>query len=188
VGAIVAEMVKLSPLFNGDSEIDELFRIFRLCGTPTEETWPGVTELEFYGAAFPLWPKLKLKPLLTAAPSHPGTPYVLLVTTYLTRFLCSCYHSHFLHSASVRVHMHACFLSYVYGIGVDDDLVDLIDKLLVYQVNTHAFFKVQTVAFLFLPVPSQSPTVCTLFALMWQPSKRLTIKNASDHPYFNAGN
>jgi cyclin-dependent kinase len=81
-------MVKLSPLFNGDSEIDELFRIFRLCGTPTEETWPGVSELEFYGPAFPLWPKLKLKPLLTAAPNHPG---------------------------------------------VDDDLVDLIDQLLVYQ-------------------------------------------------------
>jgi hypothetical protein len=28
-------------LFPGDSQIDELYRIFQLLGTPTEETWPG---------------------------------------------------------------------------------------------------------------------------------------------------
>ena len=32
----------------GDSEIDELFRIFRLFATPTEATWPGVTALPDY--------------------------------------------------------------------------------------------------------------------------------------------
>lgn len=32
-------------LFPGDSEIDELFRIFRLMGTPNEEVWPGVSSL-----------------------------------------------------------------------------------------------------------------------------------------------
>ena len=29
----------------GDSEIDELFRIFRTLGTPSEVVWPGVSKL-----------------------------------------------------------------------------------------------------------------------------------------------
>ena len=29
----------------GDSEIDQLFRIFRVLRTPTEYLWPGVTQL-----------------------------------------------------------------------------------------------------------------------------------------------
>jgi serine/threonine protein kinase len=37
VGCIFAEMASGVPLLPGDSQIDELFRIFRLCGTPTEE-------------------------------------------------------------------------------------------------------------------------------------------------------
>lgn len=48
VGCIFAEMVKKTPLFPGDSEIDELFRIFRIFGTPTEATWPGVSALPDY--------------------------------------------------------------------------------------------------------------------------------------------
>lgn len=56
VGCIFAEMVTQRPLFPGDSEIDELFRIFRLLGTPTEETWPGVTSLPDFKSAFPKWP------------------------------------------------------------------------------------------------------------------------------------
>ena len=41
VGCIFAEMVNRHPLFPGDSEIDEIFRIFRILGTPNENTWPG---------------------------------------------------------------------------------------------------------------------------------------------------
>ena len=39
----------------GDSEIDQLFRIFRILKTPTEETWPGVSELPDFKASFPSW-------------------------------------------------------------------------------------------------------------------------------------
>jgi hypothetical protein len=39
----------------GDSEIDEIFRIFRLLGTPDEEAWPGVTTLPDYKPTFPSW-------------------------------------------------------------------------------------------------------------------------------------
>jgi hypothetical protein len=42
-------------LFPGDSEIDQLFRIFRQLGTPSEETWPGVTALADYKQSFPQW-------------------------------------------------------------------------------------------------------------------------------------
>ncbi len=44
-GAIFAELINRRPLFPGDSEIDEIFRIFRTFGTPDEATWPGVTSL-----------------------------------------------------------------------------------------------------------------------------------------------
>lgn len=37
IGCIFAEMMNREPLFPGDSEIDELFRIFRTLGTPDEE-------------------------------------------------------------------------------------------------------------------------------------------------------
>ena len=43
IGTIFVEMVTKRPLFPGDSEIDQLFKIFRQLGTPTEEVWPGVS-------------------------------------------------------------------------------------------------------------------------------------------------
>ncbi|XP_008580680.1 PREDICTED: cyclin-dependent kinase 3 isoform X5 [Galeopterus variegatus] len=42
-------------LFPGDSEIDQLFRIFRTLGTPSEAIWPGVTQLPDYKGTFPKW-------------------------------------------------------------------------------------------------------------------------------------
>ncbi|CAK9877920.1 unnamed protein product [Sphagnum jensenii] len=60
VGCIFAEMVNQRPLFPGDSEIDELFKIFRTLGTPNEETWPGVTSLPDFKSAFPKWPPKNL--------------------------------------------------------------------------------------------------------------------------------
>lgn len=49
-------MVTKRPLFAGDSELDQLYRIFRILGTPSEETWPGVTKLRDYKSTFPNWP------------------------------------------------------------------------------------------------------------------------------------
>lgn len=40
-------------LFQGDSEIDQLYRIFQRLGTPTPETWPGASSLPEYKDAFP---------------------------------------------------------------------------------------------------------------------------------------
>jgi serine/threonine protein kinase len=55
IGCIFAEMVTCSPLFPGDSEIDQLFKIFRCLGTPTEETWPGVSSFKDFKPTFPQW-------------------------------------------------------------------------------------------------------------------------------------
>lgn len=55
IGCIFGEMILRRPLFPGDSEIDQLFRIFRLLGTPDEESWPGVKELPNYKTKFPKW-------------------------------------------------------------------------------------------------------------------------------------
>mmetsp|Transcript_3050 Transcript_3050/g.7271 ORF Transcript_3050/g.7271 Transcript_3050/m.7271 type:complete len:293 (+) Transcript_3050:124-1002(+) len=60
IGCIFAEMATGRPLFPGDSEIDELFRIFRLLGTPTEASWPGVSTLPDYKDTFPKWPTQSL--------------------------------------------------------------------------------------------------------------------------------
>ncbi|XP_030747535.1 cyclin-dependent kinase 1 [Sitophilus oryzae] len=55
VGCIFAEMSTRKPLFQGDSEIDQLFRIFRVLRTPTEDIWNGVSTLPEYKAIFPNW-------------------------------------------------------------------------------------------------------------------------------------
>ncbi|KAL7746219.1 Cyclin-dependent kinase catalytic subunit [Sorochytrium milnesiophthora] len=55
IGCIFAEMANRAPLFPGDSEIDQLFRIFRILGTPNEETWPGVSEMKDWKPHFPQW-------------------------------------------------------------------------------------------------------------------------------------
>lgn len=54
-------------LFPGDSEIDQLFRIFRTLGTPDETVWPGVTSMPDYKPTFPKWARQdlsKVVPLL----------------------------------------------------------------------------------------------------------------------------
>jgi serine/threonine protein kinase len=66
IGCIFAELINHRPLWPGDSEIDELYRIFRSLGTPTTETWPGVTELPDYKAAFPQWPRRALSKSITS--------------------------------------------------------------------------------------------------------------------------
>ncbi|KAK3711478.1 Cyclin-dependent kinase catalytic subunit [Vermiconidia calcicola] len=55
IGCIFAEMATRKPLFPGDSEIDEIFKIFRILGTPGEADWPGVTSFPDFKSSFPKW-------------------------------------------------------------------------------------------------------------------------------------
>jgi len=59
-GCIFAELLAKKPLFPGDSEIDQLFKIFRQMGTPTEDIWHGCTSLPDYKPSFPKWKKQEL--------------------------------------------------------------------------------------------------------------------------------
>lgn len=60
IGGIFSEMATHKVLFKGDSEIDQLFQIFRILGTPNEKNWPGVSELSDYKSTFPNWSKGRL--------------------------------------------------------------------------------------------------------------------------------
>ena len=53
IGLIFYEMAHRKPLFAGDCEIDQIFKIFQMFGTPNEKTWPGVTKLPEFKLTFP---------------------------------------------------------------------------------------------------------------------------------------
>lgn len=67
LGCILAEMATAQALFPGDSEIDTIFRIFRLLGTPSDDVWPGVTGLRDYKTRFPKWPPTNFAEVRAAA-------------------------------------------------------------------------------------------------------------------------
>lgn len=56
IGCVLGEMATGAPLFAGDSEIDTIFKIFQKLGTPSEQIWPGVSELPDFKPTFPRWP------------------------------------------------------------------------------------------------------------------------------------
>ncbi|OAL52610.1 cell division control protein 2 [Pyrenochaeta sp. DS3sAY3a] len=65
VGCIFAEMCTRKPLFPGDSEIDEIFKIFRILGTPSEQDWPGVTSFPDFKPSFPKWARTDIANIVT---------------------------------------------------------------------------------------------------------------------------
>ncbi|XP_036388844.1 cyclin-dependent kinase 17-like isoform X4 [Megalops cyprinoides] len=66
VGCIFYEMVTGRPLFPGSTVEDELHLIFRILGTPTEETWPGITSSEEFKTYN--FPRYHAEPLVNHAP------------------------------------------------------------------------------------------------------------------------
>jgi negative regulator of PHO system len=47
-GCIMAEMYTGRPLFPGTTNEDQLVRIFRIMGTPSERSWPGISQFSEY--------------------------------------------------------------------------------------------------------------------------------------------
>ncbi|KAJ6001826.1 hypothetical protein N7522_007053 [Penicillium canescens] len=54
-GCIMAEMYTGRPLFPGTTNEDQLTKIFRLMGTPSERTWPGISQLPEYKPNFHIY-------------------------------------------------------------------------------------------------------------------------------------
>lgn len=52
-GCLIAEMVNRHPLFAGDSDIDQLMKIFDILGSPTLETWPDFQKMPRYHHKLP---------------------------------------------------------------------------------------------------------------------------------------
>uniref|UniRef100_A0A672HVP8 Cyclin-dependent kinase 7 n=1 Tax=Salarias fasciatus TaxID=181472 RepID=A0A672HVP8_SALFA len=66
VGCILAELLLRIPFLAGDSDLDQLTKIFEALGTPTEETWPGMTSLPDY-VSFKPFPGTPLEHIFSAA-------------------------------------------------------------------------------------------------------------------------
>ena len=52
-GIVFAELLTKNCPFRGNIEVDQLHRIYDLCGVPNEENWPGVTSLKNYKIFLP---------------------------------------------------------------------------------------------------------------------------------------
>ena len=63
-GLIICEFITLSPIFKGDSEVDQIYKIFKLLGTPTETVWPNVNELPSFHFDLPKWEPKSLNQIL----------------------------------------------------------------------------------------------------------------------------
>lgn len=57
IGCIFAELYERRPIFAGDSEIDQIFKIFQYHGTPTESEWSGVNNIPHFKHTFPKFRK-----------------------------------------------------------------------------------------------------------------------------------
>ncbi|KAM8753370.1 cyclin-dependent kinase 16 isoform 2-T2 [Rhynchonycteris naso] len=66
VGCIFYEMATGRPLFPGSTVEEQLHFIFRILGTPTEETWPGILSNEEFKTHN--YPKYRAEALLSHAP------------------------------------------------------------------------------------------------------------------------
>ncbi|KAI4826676.1 hypothetical protein KUCAC02_030110 [Chaenocephalus aceratus] len=66
VGCIMFEMATGRPMFPGATVKEELHLIFRLVGTPTEETWPGISSNEEFRSY--LFPQYRPQALINHVP------------------------------------------------------------------------------------------------------------------------
>ncbi|MCJ1486293.1 negative regulator of the PHO system [Schaereria dolodes] len=63
-GCIMAEMYTGRPLFPGTTNEDELQKIFRLMGTPSERSWPGISQFPEYKPNFHIYATQDLRMIL----------------------------------------------------------------------------------------------------------------------------
>lgn len=66
VGCILAELLLRVPFLPGESDLDQLTKIFQALGTPTEDNWPGMTGLPDF-IQFKPSPGTPLRDIFTAA-------------------------------------------------------------------------------------------------------------------------
>ncbi|XP_072051090.1 cyclin-dependent kinase 7-like isoform X2 [Amphiura filiformis] len=65
-GCILAELLLRIPFLPGESDLDQLSRIFQTLGTPTDDDWPGMKALPDY-IEFKKFPRIPFNEIFTAA-------------------------------------------------------------------------------------------------------------------------
>jgi len=81
-GCILGELAIGRALFPGDSEIGTILKIFELCGTPNESTWPNFLQLPFVSHRYPSW-RGNLKEVMQSRAPHFGQDGVALLGDFL---------------------------------------------------------------------------------------------------------
>lgn len=66
MGCIIAELLLRVPFLPGDTDLGQLTKIFEVCGTPSEDAWPGVTHLPDY-VSFKEMPGIPFREIFSAA-------------------------------------------------------------------------------------------------------------------------
>lgn len=64
IGCILAELLLRVPFLPGESDLDQLTKIFQALGTPTPNTWPDMTQLPDY-IQFKVFPGTPLRHIFT---------------------------------------------------------------------------------------------------------------------------
>lgn len=70
VGCIFGELLNNSPIFPGESDIEQLCLVIRVLGTPNEKTWPGMSKLDlpdYHKISFPDKPPIPLEEIVPDA-------------------------------------------------------------------------------------------------------------------------
>ena len=79
-GAVLAELISLTPLFPGNNDIDQIYRVFQIMGSPSSQSWPGVDDLPDYKKiSFPHLPSIDLHMLIP----HASTEDITFLRTLL---------------------------------------------------------------------------------------------------------
>ena len=82
LGATLWEVYTGRPLFGGDSEVDQIFRILRVAGTPNEDRWPEALTLPNWSTSFPQWPENRK--VITDVPELKGKEIANLISQMLS--------------------------------------------------------------------------------------------------------
>ena len=71
IGCIFGEMINSSPLFPGESDIEQICTVLKVLGEPNDQLWPDKSDLpDFNKISFPNFPGIPFKQLLPEASSQ----------------------------------------------------------------------------------------------------------------------
>ena len=80
VGCIMAELILREPIICGKTELDQLERMFKIVGTPNDQSWPGWRDLKFakkYSSVYSKTQQCKLREKFPSMPLSKDDPMYL---------------------------------------------------------------------------------------------------------------